>query len=503
MARWKCYIMPFLFKQKLRKKNFILNALLLAVFSGLSLAGILRHEIWLDEAQHFLIARDSSSLAQMIHACRNEGHPLLWNLLLFVITRFTADPFYMQMAHLLIACATAAIVLGFEGHLAEKALIIFGYFFFYEYNLISRNYGISALLILLPVWLYLRNRLTPVRLAVLLFLLAQTHLFSLLFSVAFVAAVMLTDRNFFAKLGKRQTIISLALILTGWAVSALSIIPPLQYGNAFLAYDGSAYFSGERILKTLSVCLKGIFYVPDYLAPGHRFINTFIFTSLNLNGWLMGLLSAAAMALPAWILKKSRMALLLYCTFLALFLPVYFFLPLIYGIRYYGFLWLVFACCFFIARPKLTKPALVTCYLLFLLQCVNGIYTCSIDWRYPFSEGRCVTRFLEQVKMSGEQVYVLNPVLRPAISAYSGEKYFGTENGRPLSYCLWGEKLPAPVLKGKLDSALNAAPSALIVTNRPFNGILDTTCLQHLASFRNGIFAGEDAEIYRYRRKHE
>jgi hypothetical protein len=471
------------------------------VFAGLSLIGILHHEIWLDEAQHFLIARDSAGLMEMLRACRNEGHPLLWNILLFLITRFTSDPFYMQLVHILIGSAVAMAVLYSEGRTAEKILIIFGYFFFYEYNLISRNYGISALLMLLPVWFYTRGHLTPMKLAVLLFLLAQAHLFSLLFSVAFVISLLLTDKHFFAKCNRYQVLIVGLIILAGWVISILSILPPWQYGVAFLRYDPSGFLSGERIMKALSVCLKGIIYMPDYFASGHQFINTFFLTTLGLKGWVAFSLSLAAIVLPAWILKKSRMALFLYFICLALFLPVYFLLPLVYGIRYFGFLWLLFVCCFFIARPKLSKPALVLSYILFVLQFANGIFAFGMDLRYPFSEGKQVSRFLEKVNTGNEPVLILNPVLRPAISVYTGKKYFGIENGEQLSYCLWGEKLPDTVLKAKLDSILKASASSLIVTNKPFNGILDTNRLQLLGSFGKGIFKGENADIFRYRRQ--
>ena len=82
----------------------------LLIFFILSLIGILHHEIWLDEAQHFLIARDSKNLQELIGACRIEGHPVLWDILLFVITRFSSNPFWMQFVHILISCAAIAFI---------------------------------------------------------------------------------------------------------------------------------------------------------------------------------------------------------------------------------------------------------------------------------------------------------------------------------------------------------------------------------------------------------
>ncbi|MGN6476865.1 MAG: hypothetical protein ACTHKV_06545 [Flavipsychrobacter sp.] len=41
------------------------NKIVLAVYILLSLVGIYKHEVWLDEAHHFLLARDSSTFVSM------------------------------------------------------------------------------------------------------------------------------------------------------------------------------------------------------------------------------------------------------------------------------------------------------------------------------------------------------------------------------------------------------------------------------------------------------
>lgn len=65
-------------------------------FAAIGLANILSHELWRDEFQAFLIAAQSISIADLFDRARYEGHPPLWFLFLFAITRFTADPLGMQ-----------------------------------------------------------------------------------------------------------------------------------------------------------------------------------------------------------------------------------------------------------------------------------------------------------------------------------------------------------------------------------------------------------------------
>lgn len=475
------------------------NLLILLVFFVLSLIGILRHEIWLDEAQHFLIARDSITLSELFRVCRIEGHPILWNVILFVITRFSSNPFYMQLVHILISCVTVAIILKCNLSLVEKILVIFGYYFFYEYNIISRNYGLSALLMILPVYYYTKGNATLLTLAILIFFLAQAHLFSLLFSIAFVFTWLVRERNFLLKQNKRIIIAAGLIVLAGWIISAFFIIPPWNYGMKFISYDSSGYFSTDRIVKTLSTGLKGIFYIPDYTLPGHQFINTLYFLTLNLRVWIIYLLSIAAFVIPAYIIKNDRFALILFCSYILIFTGVYFFLPLVYGIRYFGFFYVAFTCCYLVVRPRVSKTGLILSISIFSLQFINGLYAYSMDFRYPFSEGKEVSHYIGEVRLKDEKVYILNPALRPAISAYTGEKYFGVENGQYLSYCHWDESLPDSLLKSKLNAALDSNSSSMIISNTAIYDLLDTAKLQRLETFSNGIFKGENASVYRYR----
>src|SRR5690606_23248229 len=82
------------------------------LYFGLSLIGILRHELWLDESHHWLISRDSGSFSELIANTRYEGHPILWNFLLFLISRLTLNPVWMQLLHIVISTAAVGLFLG-------------------------------------------------------------------------------------------------------------------------------------------------------------------------------------------------------------------------------------------------------------------------------------------------------------------------------------------------------------------------------------------------------
>ena len=74
---------------------------------------ISRHVLWRDEAQAWLIARDSHSLRDLLTLVHYEGHPPLWYLLLFLVTRATQRPEAMQWLQLAMAAATLFMVVRF------------------------------------------------------------------------------------------------------------------------------------------------------------------------------------------------------------------------------------------------------------------------------------------------------------------------------------------------------------------------------------------------------
>ncbi len=471
------------------------------IFFVLSIIGVCYHELWLDEAHHFLLARDSNSFYELIHACRNEGHPLLWNSILYFVTRFSPNVFYMQLVHVLISCLTVVVISKSNLSVGEKVMIIFGYFIFYEYTIISRNYGLSALLIFLLIQAYSKNKEALLKLSLLIFLLANTHLYALLFFVAFVFTYIVCNRSTVFSIKPGAILTAALIVLAGWLLSVYFIMPPIAYAKKFMSYSSYGYLSTERIVNTVTVCLKGLFYLPDYTAPNHHFENSHYFLTLNLKLWVLYLLSGIAIGIPILILRAHVFALTLFCSFLLIFSMVYFFLPLTYGARYFGFFYLVFLACYWLARRQVSRGWVRLSFVIFALQFINGMYAYSMDICYPFSESKNMNDYLKQVRIGKENVFILDRTLRPGISAYSNEKYFGVENGALLSYCLWDTTLSDSMLKVKLDLALNKDSSCLVVADKPVGNLLDTARLVKLKVFDNSILKGENAVVYRYQRK--
>ena len=50
------------------------------------------HEMWRDEIQAWLLARDSASVFELFAHLKYEGHPGIWHLCLMPLTRITHSP---------------------------------------------------------------------------------------------------------------------------------------------------------------------------------------------------------------------------------------------------------------------------------------------------------------------------------------------------------------------------------------------------------------------------
>lgn len=194
--------------------------------------GMLFHEMWRDEWQAWLFARDSDGITELLRATRYEGHPVTWHLLLYVLSRFTRSAAAMQVLHLLIASTVVWIVARWSPLTRlQKVLFAFGYWPAYEYAVISRGYALGALALFgaCAAWSVRRRSWLP--LAAFLALLAQTSAYGAILALAFAIAAlceMVLDPQLRASLRARTLQSGLAALLVAGSVglTVLQVRPP-------------------------------------------------------------------------------------------------------------------------------------------------------------------------------------------------------------------------------------------------------------------------------------
>ena len=162
------------------------SLLISIIFFLVSLWLLGKHEMWRDELQAWLLVRDSSNLISLSQNLKFEGHPGLWHLILFPLTRISSNPLSMQIIHLLISTCSVYVLFKWSPFTRiQKIFLTFSYFLFYEYSLIVRSYSVSTLLIFIFCTLFENRGKNIIKISCVLALLSHTSIFGLFISLCF------------------------------------------------------------------------------------------------------------------------------------------------------------------------------------------------------------------------------------------------------------------------------------------------------------------------------
>ena len=342
------------------------------------------HEMWRDEMQAWLLARDSASVFELFAHLKYEGHPGLWHLCLMPLSRITASPIIMQVFHLLIAGVTVYLFARYAPfNWLQKFLFSFGYFALYEYAIVARNYALGMLLIVVFCVLFRERYKRPLWIGGVLFLLAHTSVHALIVSIGIGFALFceyllmktarletapthlcaVTNRAYrkgpvgalfkraltSARLETAPTAentrvwLSFALIGIGILTSVLQLKPPVDTG---FAVGWKFDYETHHLFKVLKLISRAYLPIPKqtlHFWNSHQLEAYPLFQSFQLP------LCFLLMLCSVLFLYKRPTALLIYLT--STFGLLAFFYVKYYGsIRHHGFLFLTFVMVVWIYR---------------------------------------------------------------------------------------------------------------------------------------------------------
>ncbi|MBP5732670.1 MAG: hypothetical protein J6W66_02420, partial [Lachnospiraceae bacterium] len=136
---------------KTKKQSQIIEWLIFAAYAVLLIVIACFHEPWYDEAEAWQMARGASIHDLLFYIPHYEGHPSLWYLILAIPAKLGV-PYEFGLKSVAIL---AALIYGwlflFKSPFPKlvRYSLPFHYFFFYQYGIISRPYGLSVLCLLL------------------------------------------------------------------------------------------------------------------------------------------------------------------------------------------------------------------------------------------------------------------------------------------------------------------------------------------------------------------
>ena len=427
-----------------RDKSF-LNSFILTGASILYIAiawyTMSHHELWGDEIHSWNIAKASNSFADLLSNTRYEGHPPLWYTILWTVSKFTHDPGSIQVIHLVIACLIAFLVLFFSPFpLLTKLLIPFGYFFLFEYSVLSRNYAIGILMAFCICIIMSRNfKGKTVLYYCLLFLLSNSHLLALVLA----ASIHLYFLFILKEQGKSKRSL-LVHVLTSIAIfipSVFFILPPPD--SSLNTNFWLSRWSANQLFSIVQAPLRSFVPIPNW--SEYHFWDTNFLVGKKTN-WFIPIISGTLILLAIIVLKKNKKSLYLFlCNFLLIVL-LSFIIPFT-NARHVGFIFIGFlvALWFYCEHQKLDKSRHLIVLLLLAFQLIGGVIAVTKDVKYPFSNSSRVIDLLNQV--SPEQKIVTDYWCLNNLAAFTDKPYYCVDLQREATFLLWNSELKSALTR--------------------------------------------------------
>ncbi|HJU03635.1 MAG TPA: hypothetical protein VJ692_00680 [Nitrospiraceae bacterium] len=486
------------------------------------------HEMWRDELQAWRIAASSSSLPDLFWTLRYEGHPALWYLALYALSRIWDDPAAMQGFHLMSATAGVYLVSRFAPFTRpQKLCFAFGYFPLYEYGVISRSYVIGAVGVFAfcVAYRHINNRkigpaLVP---ALLLGLVANTSIYGAMIALVFgMAAVFdLLMRPHGESYASRNAVLALYVLIIGLsiAVSVMQMLPPPDSSPQVLRWYTSLDI--KKLELTLSQVWRSYVPIPQLVVPfwdtnmldgeWHKDIGRWQMSSLDVQAALSIILIGGA----AWMLARTPLIMLVYVLTsaeLLLFTQTKYY----GGVRHAGHLFLVFVACIWMSRSRAstsrTAPPHAPPFVpgptisrhiitwLFVLHMVAGLVAVRGDLLFAFSASQEVGVFLKDHHLADLPMIGSKHYIASAVALYLNRPMLYAESDRVGTYIIWKSGRhavpPAQLAQKAEELASQRRRDVLLILSYDLGPSAAAEGLLHIGSFNHNIISDERYVLY-------
>ena len=420
-------------------KTLVKNIILTFVYALFTLLIVLHHEIWADEAQVWLIAKNVSFLGLFKHLV-NEGHPSFFYLIMMPFAKAGLSAVFMQIICWISMCFSVFLLLQFSPFNG------FAYFF----PVIARSYSIIPLLVFALAVLYPKAKEKPFLYAILLVILANTHVIMFAFCALlavffFLDNVLKNSENELQQADRVKNKISFAIMCAG----LLTVI--LQLGgttssNAFIKFD------------FINLIANAVKVFSEFFINGfdEQYADTSQIMLSDIGTVLIFLSVILYIFLFVCLLKRSKKMFLLAFSAVGFQIAVY-----IVGYNHWIFVTRIFCAhlimlfCFWIVlgykKPETeskgffgtkTLNAALACF--FLITMLNGLKFAVLDLFNPYSGAKETAEFIEKnIDKNNSIIVTDNDPYAIALVYYLDGKYdiYSARTQKVLRYIIWDKNL--------------------------------------------------------------
>jgi uncharacterized protein YhhL (DUF1145 family) len=280
----------------------------LLAFVAMTTALAFNHVMWRDEVRALSVAINSASWGDLVRNLHNEGHPIVWYAVLRAGYALTHSVLVMPVLSLAFAAGAAYLILRFAPFPTwTRLLIVFGAFLGYQFSVITRNYGIAILLMIVACILFPKRRERPLALGLTLAVMANTSMHAAIGSlvIAFVWSMdVFNPLNRPARL-RLPAILALVVVVAGVIVAVLSARPSPDMA-----------FAPDLSTLDLGALLRKVLMDPGSSLAGPGYANIAAagdlpWTQLGIDrGAASRIIVNVALLSIAWSLRKNRACLI-------------------------------------------------------------------------------------------------------------------------------------------------------------------------------------------------
>lgn len=446
-------------KEKTQKINCrVLNFIVFIFVVFLAVFINVRHEIWRDEAQAFLITRDCQNLSDFLYVMHHEGTPYLWHIILLPFAKLGFSIVTEKAITLIFSIASMYLVIYKSSfNYVHKILIILGYYFLYEYTAISRSYCLSLFFILLLAQLY-KYRFEKSKLYLLIiFIFCNSNIHSTIIGF-FIFLSFIYELIKIGKLTEKKY--ELIICTFGFILIFLEVLPSKDLMNSLKLINCDSLFSGY---KTAAISVLAAFFpVPDF--------NMHFWNSVYLYNFVTYYYGFIAYVLVLRLFYRNRNIFIIFILS-TLSLIAFFVLKGIPGVRHTGIIYLCFLfCLWIIIEKKQCKDNLskIIIYILLIVQVFSTVIAVNFDIKYNFSNAKYAADFIESNTYISDTVIMYPSEYGSSIIAnfkYRKKLYYIQNNGTG-SYTVWNQRYEdvKEAGQGKMFEKLQ---DYMIINNRP------------------------------------
>ena len=356
------------------KRNRLINIGIFVVYAAILIVVAFHHELWRDEAQSWLIAKNLNFI-KIIGQLKYEAHPFLWYYLLRVFSIFGLKYDYITVIPVLLNLIATYILLNkSKFNKITNIIIMFSSCFFFYCGVLTRSYSLAYLLVVILSFIYKDRYKKPLWYGLLLFAIMNTHILLL----GFIGGLILVDIYEFIKNkeNRKSIFISMSMFVLGLVMYVI------------------------QFLKTVSSTGKGIHF--EYLLNIFDQTKQLFYSSVNADVFYVVTILAIITYVVYLVCKKEyRNLVILLCGILFQIL----FATMVYNsVNASSLIYLNIL--FALIQSDKIDNFITTITIVIFISTFYGTYLLiSNDYKYMFSDASNVAKYIEKNVDKGSKIY--------------------------------------------------------------------------------------------------